>query len=171
MVRRAGIGGLLGAVAVLAAACSPQLDWRELRSQEGGFVAVLPGKPTLEERELSGAHGALMHMWSARSGGAVYGVGYVDAPDAGPELVARTRDALAANIAGRLVEDREFTQGAARGREFRAESANATLVARVLAGDRRLYQIAIVGSKGSIAPAGVETFFASFRLVQPAPVK
>jgi hypothetical protein len=169
--RRAGTHGFLVALALLALACSPELDWRELRSEEGRFVAVLPGKPQLEEHELSGRPGAVMHLWSARARGAVYGVGYVDqgAPD--PALIERTRDALVANIGGRVIEDREIAAGAARGREFRAEGPDAVLLARVLVAGRRQYQVAVVGKKGSIDPAGVDTFFSSFRVVPEPPAK
>jgi hypothetical protein len=156
--------GLLAALGLVAAACSPELDWRELRSEEGRFVALLPGKPRLEERELSGSRDAVMHMWTARAGGAVYGVGYRDAPDAGPGLVVRTRDALVRNIGGRLIADEEVFEGPLQGREFRAEGANAALVARVLAGDGRLYQLAVVGKAPDMDANGVETFFSSFRV-------
>ena len=158
-------------MALLAAACSPKLDWRELRSEEGRFVAALPGKPELDERELSGRPGAVMHLWSARAGGAVYGVGYVDQPTADPALVARTRDALVANIAGRLVEDKEIAQGSAQGREFRAEGPDAILIARVLVSGRRLYQVAVVGRKTGIDVNGIETFFSSFRVAPEPPPK
>lgn len=172
MRRRAGTCGLLAALALLALACSPELDWRELRSEEGRFVAVLPGRPQLEERELSGRQGAVMHLWSARARGAVYGVGYVDdeaSPD--PARVERTRDALVANIGGRVLEDKEIALGAARGREFRAEGPDAVLVARVLVAGRRQYQVAVVGKKGGIDPAGVDTFFSSFRVEPEPPAK
>jgi hypothetical protein len=155
------------ALAVAALACSPELDWREIRSDEGGFVAVLPGKPRLEERELSGRPGMVMHLWSASARGAVYGVGYADAASPDPSLVLSTRDALAANIAGRTVADHEIALGPARGREFRAEGAKATLIARVLVADRRLYQIALIAPREGIDSAGAETFFASFRLAGP----
>ena len=157
----------LAAVAIAASACSPRLDWREVRSDAGRFVAALPGKPRLEERELSGRPGMVMHLWSARAGDVVYGVGYADAGSADPTLVERTRDALAANIGGRIVADREIIAGPARGREFRAEGDKATLLARVLVEDRRLYQAAMIGRKDAIEAAGVETFFASFRVLPP----
>jgi hypothetical protein len=157
---------IVATLALLAAACTPELDWRELRSDEGRFVALLPGKPRLEERELSGRPGTIMRLWSTRARGAVYGVGYIDAGDAGPPLVASTRDALTTNIGGRLVADREVAMGAARGREFRAEGAEVTLVARVVVAEQRLYQIAVIGRSDNLTADGVETFFSSFRLVQ-----
>lgn len=159
---------LAAALALLAAGCSPELDWREVRSEEGRFVAVLPGKPRVEDRQLAGSHGAVMHMWSARAGGAAYAVAYVDPPDFDPALVERMRDALVANIGGRLTVDKEIAEARVRGREFRAEGIHATLVARVFVADRRLYQVAVVGKPGSMDSIGVETFFASFRLV-PGP--
>jgi hypothetical protein len=155
----------VAALALAAVACSPQLDWREFRSEEGRFAAVLPGKPKFEEHELWGRPGMVMHLWSARAGGAVYGVGYADAPSADAALVSRTRDALVANVGGRILTDREITLGAARGREFTAEGPKATLMARVVVADRRLYQVALIGGKDSIDATGAETFFSSFRLL------
>ncbi len=161
--RRARIA--LAALALTAAACSPELDWREVRSDEGAFVAVLPGKPSFEERELSDRPGVVMHLWSARAGGALYGVGYANVPEAGPALVASTRDALAANIAGRIVADREIAVGRALGREFKAEGAAATLIARVLVADGKLYQVALIARKESLDATGADTFFTSFRVL------
>lgn len=160
---------LLAALALLAAGCSPELDWREVRSEEGRFVAVLPGKPRVEERQLAGSHGAVMHMWSAQAAGAAYGVAYADPPDIDPALVERMRDTLVANIGGRLTADKEIAEARVRGREFRAEGIRATIVARVFVADRRrLYQVAVVGKTGSMNSIGVETFFSSFRLM-PGP--
>lgn len=158
----------LAALALSAAACTPELDWHEFRSDEGAFVAVLPGRPTFEQRELSGRPGVVMHLWSARAGGALYGVGYANAPKAGRALVASTRDALAANISGRIVADRQIAVGRALGREFEAEGATTTLIARVLVADDKLYQVALIARKERLGAADADTFFSSFRLL-PAP--
>jgi hypothetical protein len=155
---------------VAGTACSPELDWRELRSEKGRFVAMLPGKPNFAERELSGEKGVVMHLWSARAGDAVFGIGYADYPSADPAIIERTRNALAANIRGRIVEDKELSQGLAKGREFRAEGPEATLTGRLLMADSRLYQIAVLGRKESVNPSDVEVFLSSLRLV-PAPPK
>jgi hypothetical protein len=157
-----GVVALLG---VAVAACSPELDWRELRSDEGCFVAMLPGKPSFGERELSGKKGVVMRLWSAQAGGAAYGVGYADYPLGNSAVIERTRDALAANIRGRIVEDREFSQGLAKGREFRAEGPDAILAARLLMAGPRLYQVAVVGQKESVKPHDIDMFLSSFRLV------
>ena len=42
-------------VALLALACAPELDWRDLGSIEGGFAALMPAKPRYEVRSLVGA--------------------------------------------------------------------------------------------------------------------
>jgi hypothetical protein len=163
LLRRA-LGGGLTALALVAAGCSPELDWRELRSEPGRFVAALPGRPIFEERELSGEPGVVMHLWSARAGDAVYGIGYADRASTDRSLVERTRDTLAANIGGRLVEDKDVALGPARGREFTAEGADTALVARLLVVGPRLYQLAVIGKKGAIEASAVDTFFSSFRL-------
>jgi hypothetical protein len=161
----------IAALALLALACSPQLDWRELRSDEGRFVAMLPGRPAFDEHELAGRPGSLMRLWWARAGGAVYGVGYVDPPRADANLVAATRDALVGNIAGHLTEERDVIQGAARGREFRAEGPDALLAARLFVAGGRLYEVVVVGKKGALDAAGIDTFFSSFRMTADSPPK
>jgi hypothetical protein len=164
MPRRSSALRVLLLALFLAAACSPELNWRELRSEEGGFVAVLPGKPRFEEREISGEPGVVLHFWSSEASGAVFGVGYADYPASRRVPVEQTRDALAGNIRGRIVEDKELAPGSAKGREFRAENADTFLAARLLASGSRLYQIAVVSRKDGIAPTDVELFLDSLRL-------
>jgi hypothetical protein len=149
---------------LLATACSPELNWRELRSDTGGFIAIVPGKPRLDEREIAGERGVVMHLWSSEAGGAVFGVGYTDYSSSQVPL-DRTRDALVANIKGRIVEDTKISLGAAKGREFRAEGPAMVLAARLLASGSRLYQVLVVSPKERIAPADVELFLSSFQLL------
>ena len=158
-------GCVLLVLFLLVAACSPELNWRELRSEPGGFTAVLPGKLRLDEREIAGEPGVVLHLWSSEASNAVFGIGYADYPDAGRLSLERMRDALVANIKGTIVSDREIELGAARGREFHAHGPSAVLAARVLASGSRFYQVAVVSRAGNLAPPDVDLFLDSFRLL------
>ena len=56
---------LTALVALLAAACAPDYNWREVRSPEQGYLVMLPGKPAemtrsirLQELEVAPRHTA-----------------------------------------------------------------------------------------------------------------
>jgi hypothetical protein len=157
-------------VALLALGCSPELDWRELRSTEGGFSALMPARPRYEVRRLSGASAVAMHLWSARAAKSVFGVGYADyiaAVDL--RTLDDTRDALVRNIGGRLLEERPIEQIGLTGREFVAESRDVLLRARLLVSGARLYQLAVLGERNAVAAADIELFLSSFRPAARAP--
>ncbi|MBN3728099.1 hypothetical protein G3N92_28425, partial [Burkholderia sp. Ac-20379] len=75
---------VLGLAALLAAACTPALDWRTLHS-DAGYTIDLPAKPTLDAREIAiGGAPMTMRMQAAHVSGAVFAVGTVMLPDARP---------------------------------------------------------------------------------------
>jgi hypothetical protein len=161
------------AAPILLAGCSPALDWREVRAEDGAFAVLLPAKPGRSERSLATPAGPVtMRMLVARSGETVLGAGVADfavAPDAG--LADALRDALLRNIGGRITAERAVTQGGASGREIAAAGqagggANAAAIelrARLLFKGQRYYQVAAVGRKGDLSEADIDMFLASFR--------
>jgi len=155
----------IAVLGLLALACSPELDWRELRSAEGGFAALMPSRPGHEVRRLGDA--ATMHLWSARAANSVFGVGYIDYKTLNDGILDTTRDALVRNIGGRLVGERSLVQAGLTGRGFEARSGERLLRARLLVSGSRLYQIAILGNNGAVAPADAELFLSSFVPLPP----
>ncbi len=150
-------------IALLAVACSLELDWRELRSAEGGFAALMPAKPRYEVRTLVGAPGVTMHLWSARAADSVFGVGYADYAAADATLLDSTRDALVKNIGGRVLEEKPLVQGGLPGRDFVAERGATRLRARLLVSGTRLYQLAVLGEQNAVAAADIDLFLSSFQ--------
>jgi hypothetical protein len=154
-------------VALLCIACSPELDWRELKSDEGRFTALMPAKPRYEARPLTGAPTVVMHLWSAHAAKSIFGVGYADYPEADARVLDATRDALLNNIRGRLLEEKPLTQGGLAGRALVAEAGDTALRARLFVSGSRLYQIAVLGGKNAISTADLELFLSSFRPLAP----
>ena len=154
-------------------ACAPELDWRELKSDEGRFTTAMPARLRYETQPLAGAAGVTMHLWSAQAADSVFGVGYADHSGADPDLVERTAAGLARNISGRITQRRDIKLGErAAGLEFTAEAFTAEgdaperlLQARVLRAGERLYQQVVISPRGRLAPADLELFFSSFRLL------
>jgi hypothetical protein len=150
-------------VALLVLACSLELDWRELKSTEGGFTALMPAKPRYEARALGGAPAVTMHLWSARAASTVFGVGYADYPGLDDAALDRIRDALVKNIGGRVLGEKPLVQRGLPGRDFVAESGATRLRARLLVSGKRLYQLAVLGERDAVADADIELFLVSFQ--------
>ncbi len=88
------------AVLLLAGgACSPVLDWREVRPAGAGITASFPCKPERQERSVSLGGGSVsLQMLVCSAGGVTWGLGTAEMTDP-----ARVAEALAALRASRLV--------------------------------------------------------------------
>ena len=169
---RAGALTLVIACAALAA-CTPELDWRELSVPEGRFAVLLPGKARHESRAISsaaGAHTMTMYAYSLKHG--TMGVAYIDYPAAAvaAEQMAAARDALLRNIQGAVGSEEDIKVDGFPGRqvyaEGRAGARDALLKARFVVAGNRLYQIAYVGAKDGVAMTDIDMFLTSFKLLR-----
>jgi hypothetical protein len=173
---RAGALNLL--LACLAfAACSPELDWREISVPEGRFAVLLPGRVRHESRTLAAAGGTLiMTMYSFSLERGTMGVAYIDYPGAAPDAAhvrARldaARDALLRNFKGGAPSEEDIRVDGIQGRQVYAEgpagAAQMLLKARFFAVGSRVYQVAYVGAKDGAAMADVDMFLTSFKLLK-----
>jgi hypothetical protein len=157
----------------LLCACHADLDWRELRSDEGRFTAWLPGRFSLESRTLSafGSTPVRMQQWSAKAKESVFAVGYADFQQLGRSTLVQLSDALVGNISGSAAARREISVSGMQGIETvasgQAGGVPVSLHVRVYARGNRLYQVAVLGRPGDVSQADMETFFGSFRLIEP----
>lgn len=159
------------ALAMLCA-CSPRYNWRE--SGDGAhFAVLLPAKPANATRtvDLDGPR-VEMSMTAAEAGGATFAVGTAELADAA--AAGRALDAMAAallnNIGARTQPSARLpgnTEGFARVLELQAQGAaggrTLRLAARLLARDRRVYQLLVVGDEQAFTDENLETFFGSFK--------
>lgn len=108
------------AAVLLLAACTPALDWREHRFDDGGFTILLPQKPGRAERRLATPTGEVtMKMVSVRVDDTVFGAASADfaaAPDAAAQDAMR--NALLKNFDGSIVSDKPVNTGLLSGREI-----------------------------------------------------
>ena len=170
-------GALILIVACTAlAACTPELDWRELSVPEGRFAVLLPGKARSEARTLNTASGAVvmtMHACSLKHG--TMAVAYTDFPPAvlaaegAREQVNAARDILLRNISGSVRSEEDLIIDGFSGRQIYAEGRagpdNAILKARFVVVGSRLYQIAYVGAGDGAPMADIDMFLTSFKLL------
>lgn len=100
-------------MAIAAAACSPDYNWRQAPAADSGAEVLLPARPTEMSRsvELAG-HGVEMSMLGARVGEQTYTVAWVDLPDATPqtreEVLAAMSEGMLRNIEAGEVERTEL---------------------------------------------------------------
>lgn len=83
---------LLFASALVAVACTPALDWREVRHATAGLVAMFPCRPQHHIRSVMiGQSAVTMHLMSCGAAGQTFGISYINAPSVeavGPALSA-----------------------------------------------------------------------------------
>ncbi|MBX6393060.1 MAG: hypothetical protein IRY96_06275 [Burkholderiales bacterium] len=170
-VARAALGLFL---AVALAGCYPDLDWRELRSAEGGFAVMFPARPKEVSRTLQLGGAALeVHMLRAEVNGMAFGVAYADLPPGADAASVQdaARAGLIRNIGGRVVHETKLELPGLQGEEFRAEGEAdgrpMLLAARVLHDTRRYYQVLFIGPSERAAEVDLDFFLGSFRPLRP----
>ena len=156
------------ALCMLLVGCSPDLDWREVHPDGGGFSVWLPARPNAQSRPLNEGGGppVVMWQWSARARETAFAAGYVDYPER-PEAETLL-SALVRNINGRVTDRRNVRAGDIPGIEIRAagtaSGSELELRLRVFPMGSRLYEAAVLGRPGDLTEADVETFFGSFKI-------
>jgi hypothetical protein len=164
------------AIAIQLAGCSPALNWRELRPEGSGIVALFPCSPDRHARtvRLAGAP-VHMEMLVCDAAGVTFAVSFVDLPDAaavGPalgqlraaaqvNLGADTASAVPAQVNG-MSGHPNAVRASVRGKlpDGREVQQQALFFAKGL----RVYQASVIGARVSAEVA--DTFFGA--LVLPA---
>jgi hypothetical protein len=160
-----------------ATACTPTLDWRDVRPDGAGLVALFPCKPVGHARRLSLAGTSVeMSLFACAAGGATYAVGTADVghlPLVEPAL-AQLWTAAARNIGAQdltaLVPLR--VEGMAQSLQAGRRALHGSLAdgqrvqeqVAVFARGTRVYQATVVGAKLDLD--ALETFFGALRLPQ-----
>ncbi len=156
------------------AACSPALNWREVRPEGSGAVVMLPCKPSHEVRKVPLAGVAVpMTITACRTGGAMYALSFADVGETGrvaPALQA-LREAALANLRGNVLAAQParvegMTPDAQAQRlSIRGALPDGTQVQEQLAvfsKGTRVFQATLFGSR--LEPDAIETFFGGLRV-------
>lgn len=100
------------AAAALMAGCSPALDWREVRPEGSGVVALLPCKPDRAERVVPlGGSPRTLRVVGCDAGGATFALMRTELPDPGAAgaTLAGWRTATLAHVRATGVAPLAFT--------------------------------------------------------------
>jgi hypothetical protein len=172
----AASGAAAWALALVLAACSPALDWRESHPEGSGAVMMFPCRPERHERMVRIGDTTLrLQLHSCHAGGATFSLAAADVVDplqVTPLLAALRRQALD-NLSGVATE---MPLPAIAGATPNAQSALLRIVGRRPDGRRvvahtaffvkglRLYQATVLGADEPAGSEALEIFFASIRL-------
>lgn len=88
-------------LACMLAACTPSLDWREVRPDDSGALVLFPCKPASHARALALAGGSVRYvLYACSAGGATWGLGFADLGDPArvTTALAELREQAARNI-------------------------------------------------------------------------
>jgi hypothetical protein len=93
-------------------ACAPSLDWREVRPDDSGVLALFPCKPASHARALPLAGSTVRFvLYACAAGGATWGLGFAELGDPARVAAALTelREQAARNIAARGIDIDDVT--------------------------------------------------------------
>lgn len=163
------------ALACVVAACTPVLDWREVRPDGAGLVALFPCKPAGHVRRIVLADTPVeMTIYACAAGGATYAVAFADLGQA--QLVERGLVALAESAARNIgaVPSAQVVPASVPGMtpnpraqrlSLAGQLADGTPVqeqAAVFSRGTRVYQATVVGAH--LADEAIDMFFGALRL-------
>lgn len=162
------------AAAFGAFACSPTLDWREMRPEGSGIAMSFPCKPDRRARAVVVAgHPVRMEMLSCTAGEATYALTFADLPDpaAVAPALAELRALAATNItaapaAPSRLQVPGMTPNPQAGRIALSgrlpDGATVQEQAAFFAKGMRVYQASVIGA--SLGGEAAEPFFAALKL-------
>jgi hypothetical protein len=155
-------------------ACSPALNWREVRPEGSGAVVTLPCKPSREVRKVPLAGVVVpITVTACRAGSAMYALSFADVGEAGrvaPALQA-LREAAVGNLRGNVLASQparvEGMTPDAQAQRLSIKGAlpDGTQVQEQLAvfsKGTRVFQATLFGAR--LEPDAVETFFGGLRV-------
>ena len=154
------------------ASCDPALNWREVRSNDAGYTALFPAKPTSLERavNLDGLQ-VMMNMTAAEADGVSFAVATAIIEDEGQRTKAliAMQTAMLRNIQGEIKEKKTVTvKGGATAIQMHATGqagqAGTPLVlfARFVMHESRVFQVIALGPKEKLSAEAADTFLSSF---------
>jgi hypothetical protein len=166
--------GCAGVAALLLAACSPALDWREVRPDDSGLTVLMPCRPTPQQRRVPLAGNAVtLALHACSADGQTWGLAIADVEDPARVGAALTelRQSAAANVsAGAAARMPLRVAGATpqpaservafEGRLPDGKPVQAQLA--VFAQGTRVFQVTALGER--LPAEAADTFFGSIRL-------
>lgn len=147
-------------------------SWVTFNSEIGRFTVLLPQTPVEKTETVQSNVGPYTtHLFSVRSNGTIFVLGWVDYDlrfNFGPQSeLNANRDNFIKGIKGALVDSNYSTFDGYQSLEFTAETSDTIYKSRVFIVGRRPYQLITGTLKGVDDSANTARFFESFKIKQP----
>ena len=146
--------------------------WEEFSSQEGGFTAKWPGKPTEKSQQVETDSGQLdQKMFALEKNRIGYGVIYFDLPAPVKSVeememrFAGVRSRFLKNDKVKLLTERVMTLAGYAGKEFQYEQGDRLVTMKIFAIEQRVYSVFLATQKDKHPPGSESPFFSSFRII------
>lgn len=175
--RRLVLWPLLLGLCLLCMACTPSHDWREVQGEDGSYLAWMPAKSMTQSRPVTLADKEVaMTMTAARVDHVTYAISSARLPDPtqASAVLQQLKTALVSNINGHIVQETALQPGP-NGSRMTLEATGAmpgvkkgkvplVLVAHLIAHQKHIYQLVVVGPETEIEREQIATFLTGFRL-------
>lgn len=149
------------------------LPWSRVLMKDIGFTVLMPpGTITRENETVEAPKGDIkFEIIATHPSSSRYVIAYSEevTPERvenAPEVLERTRDYIIDNRVGLIkVADDDITFANYPGKQFQLQNKDETIVYRLLLVEQRLYVLAVSQQNDAISAELIDTFFASFKLV------
>ncbi len=154
-------------------ACSPGLNWREVRNADARYLVLLPAKPASHARAVTlGELTVEMQMTAAETDELSFAVASARIEDAAQrqQALALMQQAMVKNIHGNTSQEKTLTlTDGTQATEIQASGVLANgrrmkLFARFATKEQRVYQAVAIGPEDRLTAEIAETFLTSFVL-------
>ncbi len=156
------------AAALAAGACSPALDWREVRPAGSGVLAMFPCKPQINTRPATPSEPSAMGLAECKAADLSFSLAWAELPD--PQMVGPALLQMRQSMAAKLQASNGPTQALqVPGMTPSVEAQQQVLTAAdqqariaVFSRGLRVYQLVMLGKKGG--GEAWDSFLASVKL-------
>jgi Zn-dependent protease len=165
-------GSIFSAIVITAALpLGDSIEMKAFTSREGGFTVNMPAEPRYNRQvQNEGGKSMEMHSFSSDYFRTAFAVMYFDLPAAVDDarrnaMLKAVSDGTAAQLRGRVLDDRPVALGAHRGKEFALSLPDGMyLVSRIFIAGRRVFQLTLVTPEVNRGSKVIRVFTDSFAL-------
>lgn len=153
--------------AIALAACSPSLDWREVRPADSGVLVLFPCKPEINSRPATAAEPARMGLAQCKAAGLSFSLSWAELADPAQITPAlrQMRESLAGKLAAAPAAPKPLQiPGMTPNPEAQSQSLAGTQAGQVavFTRGRMVYQAVMLGTKPDAA--AWDSFVGSLKL-------
>lgn len=166
-------------LSALAAACTPALDWRDVRNTDAGYRALFPSKPAMASRPfVIAGESVTLRLHATTVNGAYFAVGEIPLSEAqqaqAPAILEALKTARRNNVGAERAEpERLVSIRGTQWQDVRATGKMANGQASVLAGrfliqPGRILEVLAMGERAQLSDETIETWLNSV-VLEPRP--